>query len=73
MPIKNTLRYRARAESDLAPAWFRAGTIRNVDHIVLTGLEAAAVEGTVSLQAEYVRSDVSRNNVEKVIHTRILP
>jgi len=39
----------------------------------LTGLEAAAVEGAVSLQAEYVRSDVSRSNVEKVIHTRILP
>lgn len=62
VPIENTLRYRARAESDLAPAWFSTGTIRNVDHIVLTGLEAVAVEGAVSLQAEYVRSDVSRSN-----------
>jgi phosphate-selective porin OprO and OprP len=62
VPIENTVRYRARPESDLAPAWFSTGTIRNVDHIVLSGLEAAAVEGPVSLQAEYVRSDVSRSN-----------
>jgi len=62
VPGDNTLRYRARPESDLAPAWFSTATIRNVDNIVLTGLEAAAVRGAVSLQAEYVRSDVSRND-----------
>lgn len=62
VPGDNTLRYRARPESDLAPAWFNTGTIRNVDNIVLTGLEAAAVNGPVSLQAEYVRSAVSRSD-----------
>ncbi|MEQ6342064.1 MAG: porin [Gammaproteobacteria bacterium] len=62
VPGDNTLRYRARPESDLAPAWFSTATIRNVDNIVLTGLEAAAVRGAVSLQAEYVRSDVSRSD-----------
>ena len=62
VPGDSTLRYRARAESDLAPAWFSTGTIRNVDNIVLTGVEAAIVSGAASLQAEYVRSDVSRSN-----------
>lgn len=62
VPGDNTLRYRARPESNLAPAWFSTGTIRNVDNIVLTGLEAAAVNGPVSLQAEYMRSDVSRGD-----------
>lgn len=65
VPGDSTLRYRARPESDLAPAWFSTGTIRNVDNIVLTGLEAAAVRGSVSLQAEYVRSDVSRSEGRK--------
>lgn len=62
VPGDSTLRYRARPESDLAPAWFSTGTIRNIDNIVLTGLEAAAVAGPVSLQAEYIRSDVSRRD-----------
>ena len=62
VPGDSTLRYRARPESDLAPAWFSTGTIRNVDNIVLTGLEAAAVIGPVSLQAEHVRSAVRRSD-----------
>lgn len=62
VPGDSTLRYRARPESDLAPAWFSTGTIRNVDNTVLTGVEAAAVNGSVSLQAEYMRSDVSRSD-----------
>lgn len=62
VPGDNTLRYRARPESDLAPAWFSTGTIRNVDNITLTGLEAATVKGPVSLQAEYVRSAVRRSD-----------
>jgi len=62
VPIENTVRYRARPESDLTPAWFSTGTIRNVNSIVLSGLEAAIVKNAVSLQAEYVRSDVNRDN-----------
>lgn len=62
VPGDNTQRYRARPESDLAPAWFSTGTIKNVDNIVLTGVEVAAVRGAASLQAEYVRSNVSRSN-----------
>ncbi|MEQ1812827.1 MAG: porin [Candidatus Nitrotoga sp.] len=52
-------RYRSRAESSLTPAWFTTGTIGDVDRVVLTGLETAAVWGSVSVQTEYERADIS--------------
>lgn len=52
-------RYRSRAESSLTPAWFTTGTIKDVDKVVLTGLETATVLGSVSVQAEYERADIS--------------
>ena len=52
-------RYRSRAESSLTPAWFTTGTIKDVDKVVLTGLETAAVWGSVSVQAEYERANIS--------------
>ncbi|MFZ5595042.1 MAG: OprO/OprP family phosphate-selective porin [Pseudomonadota bacterium] len=62
LPGDGTVRYRTPPEADMAPNWFSSGTIRNVDDILLTGLEAATVIGPFSLQGEYMRSRVDRNN-----------
>lgn len=62
LPGDGTVRYRTPPEADMAPKWFSSGTIRNVDDILLAGLEAAAVIGSFSLQGEYVHSRVDRNN-----------
>ena len=53
------IRYRARPEAHLAPRYVDTGTF-TASHTFLAGAEAALVFGPVSVQAEYIRSWVSR-------------
>lgn len=54
---KDTVRYRQRPESNLAPFYLDTGPFF-AENTRLLGLEAAAVWGPWSLQSEYIRSDV---------------
>jgi len=62
-----TVRFRARPESHVTNIRLvdtGATTINNVDNFISYGLEGAVVYGPVSVQGEYVRTDVNfRNNL----------
>ncbi len=57
----DTLRIRARPESHLATRLIDTGTISDVDDVRKLGLEAAYVNGPLTVQSEYVQSEVSRD------------
>jgi len=58
-----TLRFRERPESHVTnQRLVDTGTINNVDNFIEYGLEGAAVYGPVSVQGEYVRTDVNFQN-----------
>jgi phosphate-selective porin OprO/OprP len=60
-PDTNTVRFRARPETNVSQARFlTTGKIRLVDHYTSFNGEFAGVYGPASLQAEYTRMDVSR-------------
>ncbi len=62
-PDTNTVRFRARPETNVSQARFlTTGKIRLVDHYTSFNGEFATVYGPTSLQAEYTRMDVSRLN-----------
>jgi phosphate-selective porin OprO/OprP len=62
-PDTNTVRFRARPETNVSQARFlTTGKIRLVDHTSLYNGEFATVYGPASLQAEYTRADVHRLN-----------
>ena len=58
-PTEDSLRYRARPESHLAPRFVDTSRFAS-DGATLVDLEGALVHGPFSLQGEYVMSDVSR-------------
>lgn len=59
----SSYRVQSRSENRLDSAQaVDTGSIANVDHTDLLGLEAAAVWGPASIQGEYMVSDVSREN-----------
>lgn len=61
-PSENMVRYRARPGSHLAPRFVDTGSDAiSSDFAYLLGAEAAWVHGPYSLQAEYIRSGVSRD------------
>lgn len=58
---KKQLRFRTRPESHITDMrYVDTGTLNHVDHFNLYGLEAAGVFNAFSLQGEYIRTDVSR-------------
>lgn len=57
----STVRYRSRPESHLAPYVIDTGDI-TADGALVTGFEAAWVNGPFSIQAEYLRSWVHESN-----------
>lgn len=61
-PGDNQARFRARPGTGDGPRIVDTGTITNVDKVNVIGLESAAVFGPFSAQAEYLKSDVSRQN-----------
>lgn len=62
-PDTNTMRFRARPETNISQArFFTTGKIRLVDHTNYFNGEFATVYGPASLQAEYTRTDVNRMN-----------
>ncbi len=57
----DSMRFQSRPETRLTSAQsVDSGSISQVDHTNLLGLEAAAVWGPASLQGEYMRADVNR-------------
>ncbi len=67
-PVDNEARYRVRPEAHLANRIFRTRTLRDIDHIRLTGVEAALVMGPLSLQAESMQA-LHQFNDDKADHT----
>ena len=65
-PLDNKIRYKGRPEAHLSDKLFKSKRLKNVDWIRLTGVEAAFLRGPVSLQSEYLRSDVTQNAGEEV-------
>lgn len=60
-PDTNTVRFRARPETNVSQArFFTTGKIRLVDYTMLMNGELAGVYGPWSLQAEYTKADVHR-------------
>jgi len=60
-PDTNTVRFRARPETNVSQARFlTTGKIRLVDHWTLYNAEFAGVYGPSSLQAEYTQTNVDR-------------
>ena len=60
-PDTNTVRYRARPETNVSQARFlTTGKIRNVEHTSLYNGEFSMVRGPLTLQAEYTQADVNR-------------
>lgn len=60
--VDKTVRFRARPESHVTNVRLvDTGTIDSVDNIMKLGLEGAWVMGSVSLQGEYIKTDVSRD------------
>ncbi len=55
-PVDDKARYRVRPEAHLSDRIFRTRTLRDIDYIWLSGLEAALVLGPLSLQAETMRA-----------------
>lgn len=56
-PLDNTVRFRSRPESHLAPRLADTGSLA-ADGVTLLGLEAAVVDGRFTAQAEWMRADV---------------
>lgn len=62
-PDTNTMRLRARPETNVSQArFFTTGKVRLVDHVSLYNAELATVYGRVSLQAESTIEDMHRMN-----------
>lgn len=62
------IKYNARPESHITGVKFlNTGDIKKVDSVRLLGAEAAYVQGPFSLQGEYIRSDVKRQDKESLI------
>ena len=62
-PDTNTMRLRARPETNVSQArFFTTGKVRLVDHVSLYNAELATVYGPASLQAEYTIEDMHRMN-----------
>jgi phosphate-selective porin OprO/OprP len=62
-PDTNTVRFRARPETNVSQArFFTTGKIRLVDHYSLYNGEVATVYGPLSLQAEYSKASVHKLN-----------
>src|SRR4030095_12554847 len=59
----STVHYQARPESHLAPYVVDTGEIRS-DGALVTGLEAAWVNGPFSIQGEYLHSFVDRSDAD---------
>jgi len=57
-PLDNRVRYKERPEAHLSDKLFKSNRLKNVDWVRLTGIEAAFLRGPVSLQMEYLRSNV---------------
>jgi phosphate-selective porin OprO/OprP len=55
-------RIRARPESGMDPALFSTGTLRDVNSVVCLGIEAAGIIGSFTVQGEYMRSFLQRDN-----------
>lgn len=58
----NQARFRARPGTGDGPRIVDTGVIANTDTVDVFGLEAAGVFGPFSAQAEYIRSDLSRDS-----------
>ncbi len=55
----NRVRFRARPENYVAKKrLISTGRIKNVENYLLTGVESAYVRGALTLQAEYIRTDL---------------
>ena len=58
---RSLYRTRTRPESSLAPALLNTGLLSDVDSTLSTGLESALSWGSLSAQAEYMRTSLSRD------------
>ncbi len=58
---KNRYRLRSRPESSLAPYFFSTGQLADVDDAVAFAVEVAGAIGPVSIQAEYMRTQLWRD------------
>lgn len=58
-PVDDSVRFRSRPESHLAPRFVDTGALA-ADGVVLLGLEAALVHGPFSVQGEWSRASVDR-------------
>ena len=56
-PLDDTVRFRSRPESHLAPRFVDTGAFA-ADGVTLLGLEALAIRGPLTVQGEWIRTDV---------------